>query len=73
MIGIICTLPTRLSIVSLCYLVAAYETISVRIVGAFTLATAVAVYVLGQCRLKSGGQFLDCCGEFGIAARKLAD
>ena len=73
MIGIICTLSTRLAIMALRYLVAACKTISVRIVGPSTLAIAVAVYVLFQCRLKLGGQFLDCCDEFGIDTFKLDD
>ena len=64
---------------SLRYLVAAREAISAQIVGSFTLATAVAVSVvdadldLVQRRLKLGGQFLDSCGQFTIATRKLVD
>ena len=79
MIRITRKLPTRLAIMTLCYLVAACEAISFRIVGPFTLATAVSVaFVVAALDivhrgLKLGGQFLDCCGEFGIATRKLAD
>ena len=73
MIGIIRTLLTRLAIMALCYLVSACETISIRIVGAFTLDTAIAVYVIVQFRLKLGGQFIDCYGELSIATCNLAD